>query len=66
MAYRPLLSRSEEKAALDHGRRNLVYSLFVRYDDFVAKWCTVTVTDSEGKRYSVDVQATSSYDAAHL
>jgi len=30
------------------------------------KWCTVTVTDSEGKRYSLDVNATSSYDAAHL
>jgi len=30
------------------------------------KWCTVTVTDNEGRRHSVDVQATSSYDAAHL
>lgn len=26
----------------------------------------MTVTDREGKRYSLDVQATSSYDAAHL
>jgi hypothetical protein len=33
---------------------------------FVAKWCTVTVTDGEGKRYSLDVQADSTYDAAHL
>ena len=32
----------------------------------MGKWCTVTVTDSEGKRYSLDVKATSSYDAAHL
>src|SRR3954452_3574384 len=32
----------------------------------MGKWCTVTVTDSEGKRYSLDVNATSSYDAAHL
>src|SRR5262249_40599860 len=32
----------------------------------VAKWCTVTVTDGDGKRYSLDVQASSSYDAAHL
>jgi len=32
----------------------------------MGKWCTVTVTDSEGKRYSVDVNADSSYDAAHL
>jgi hypothetical protein len=26
----------------------------------------VTVTDGEGKRYSLDVNANSSYDAAHL
>jgi hypothetical protein len=32
----------------------------------VAKWCTVTVTDPDGRRHSLDVQATSSYDAAHL
>lgn len=32
----------------------------------MGKWCTVTVTDSEGKRYSLDVNADSSYDAAHL
>ena len=32
----------------------------------MAKWCTVTVTDSEGKRYSLDVSATSSFEAAHL
>ena len=32
----------------------------------VGKWCTVTVTDGDGKRYSVDVNADSSYDAAHL
>ena len=30
------------------------------------RWCTVTVTDDEGRRHSVDVQATSSFDAAHL
>jgi hypothetical protein len=30
------------------------------------RWCTVTVTDAEGRRHSVDVQATSSFDAAHL
>jgi hypothetical protein len=29
-------------------------------------WATVTVTDSTGKRYSLDVQAESTYDAAHL
>ena len=30
------------------------------------KWCTVTVIDSEGRRYSLDVRASSTYDAAHL
>jgi hypothetical protein len=29
-------------------------------------WATVTVTDSAGKRYSLDVKAESTYDAAHL
>jgi hypothetical protein len=32
----------------------------------MGKWCTVTVTDGDGKRYSLDVNADSSYDAAHL
>jgi len=32
----------------------------------VAKWCTVTTIDGEGKRYSLDVLAESSFDAAHL
>ena len=31
-----------------------------------AKWVTVTVTDPDGRRHSLDVQATSTYDAAHL
>jgi len=31
-----------------------------------AKWATVTVTDPDGRRHSLDVQATSTYDAAHL
>jgi hypothetical protein len=30
------------------------------------RWATVTVTDSGGRRHSVDVFAASSYDAAHL
>jgi hypothetical protein len=29
-------------------------------------WCTVTVTDAEGRRHSLDVIASSTYDAAHL
>jgi hypothetical protein len=32
----------------------------------VARWCTVTVTDPDGRRHSLDVQATSTFDAAHL
>ena len=30
------------------------------------RWCTVTVTDAHGRRHSLDVLATSTYDAAHL
>src|ERR1700734_823369 len=41
-------------------------SPFLRYPIHVGKWCTVTVTDGEGKRHSLDVNANSSYDAAHL
>jgi hypothetical protein len=33
---------------------------------FVSKWCTVTVTDPDGRRHSLDVLADSTYDAAHL
>jgi hypothetical protein len=32
----------------------------------VSRWCTVTVTDQDGRRHSVDVLADSTYDAAHL
>src|ERR1022692_3458493 len=42
------------------------HSPFVRYAISMGKWCTVTMTDGEGKRYSLDVNADSSYDAAHL
>jgi hypothetical protein len=30
------------------------------------RWCTVTVTDAEGRRHSLDVLASSTFDAAHL
>jgi hypothetical protein len=33
---------------------------------FGMNWATVTVTDRTGKRYSLDVEAESTYDAAHL
>lgn len=29
------------------------------------RWCTVTVTDAQGRRHSIDVLASSTYDAAH-
>lgn len=30
------------------------------------RWCTVTITDAQGRRHSVDVFASSTCDAAHL
>ena len=30
------------------------------------KWCTVTVTDNQGRRHSLDLQAASTFDAAHI
>ena len=30
------------------------------------RWCIVTVTDEAGRRHSLDVQASSTFDAAHL
>jgi hypothetical protein len=30
------------------------------------RWCTVTVLDAEGRRHSLDLQAASLYDAAHI
>jgi hypothetical protein len=32
----------------------------------VGKWATVTMIDTGGRRYSVDVCASSTFDAAHL
>ena len=32
----------------------------------VSRWCTVTVSDPDGRRHSLDVLADSTYDAAHL
>jgi len=32
----------------------------------VSRWCTVTVTDPDGRRHSLDLLADSTYDAAHL
>lgn len=49
----------------------LVGTIFVFYSPISAilcsvNWATVTVTDIAGKRYSLDVEAESTYDAAHL
>jgi hypothetical protein len=42
--------------------------VFAYFDILVPgmNWATVTVTDSTGKRYSLEVEAESTYDAAHL
>jgi hypothetical protein len=32
----------------------------------MGRWCTVTVTDEKGQRHSLDIQAESTFDAAHL
>jgi hypothetical protein len=39
---------------------------FALYCFFVSRWCTVTVTDPDGRRHSLDLLADSTYDAAHL
>ena len=39
---------------------------FAYYRSVPERWCTVTVTDEEGRRHSLDVQACSTFDAAHL
>src|SRR5208337_4464511 len=40
--------------------------LFAIMEGVAERWCTVTVTDQQGRRHSLDVRATSTYDAAHL
>jgi hypothetical protein len=32
----------------------------------MARWCTVCVVGSDGRRHSLDIQADSTYDAAHI
>jgi len=32
----------------------------------MSRWCTVTVSDPDGRRHSLDILAESTYDAAHL
>ncbi len=53
------------------GRRNprAIFSPFVRRRSillYVGKWSTVTVFDADGRRHSLDVLASSAYEAAHL
>ena len=31
----------------------------------MGRWCSVCLIDSDGRRYSLDVQAESTFDAAH-
>ncbi len=45
------------------------FSPFLRHRAILVlgmRWCTVTVTDAAGRRHSVDLQAGSLFDAAHL
>jgi hypothetical protein len=39
---------------------------FLRRTGKMMRWCTVTVTGQEGRRHSVNLQATSTFDAGHL
>ena len=32
----------------------------------MSRWCTVTVVAPDGQRYSLDLQADSTFDAAHI
>ena len=64
--YTPTYKYRSASAHLDGAQGQSEYSPFVRYSIAMGKWCTVTVMDGEGKRYSLDVNADSSYDAAHL
>ena len=64
-----VLCRLDESESALADLREPLYSPFVRlrrYTAFVSQWCTVTVTDPDGRRHSVDVLADSTYDAAHL
>jgi hypothetical protein len=54
------------KAESKRGAPFVHVRLFFAMISPMGKWCTVAVTDGEGRRYSLDVLANSSYDAAHL
>ena len=60
----PVDAQPKEKSA------EIADSPFVRLGVYIIcvgkRWATVTVTDSEGRRHSVDVYACSTYDAAHM
>jgi hypothetical protein len=47
-----------------------MYSLFIRHNVIFSRmgerWCTVTVIEQSGRRHSVDVLASSTFDAAHI
>jgi hypothetical protein len=36
------------------------------YNAGMARWCTVTVTDADGTRHSIDVRAESTFDGTNL
>ena len=47
-------------------RRHDLRPIFAYTERVPERWCTVTVIDSEGRRHSLDLLASSTYDAAHL
>lgn len=61
----PLLRKSCSAYVREDQAVAIVFAL-TRYPVAVGKWCTVTVTDCVGQRYSLDVCAESSYEAAQL
>ena len=68
----PLLDCGETRSGQRKRRFNRPPSfLFVFYSQLALyrrpmRWCTVTVTDQDGRRHRVDVEATSTFDAAQL
>jgi hypothetical protein len=44
----------------------LMFAFYSPTIKVMGRWCTVTVTDEKGQRHSLDIQAESTFDAAHL
>jgi hypothetical protein len=42
------------------------YSPYLLQSFYMARWCTVCVVTADGRLHSLDIQADSTYDAAHI